>query len=411
MPLSKELPFSPEVFHDIAEHYRTPIYVYDEAGIRGNAQTINKAFHWSPGYINHFAVKATPTPGILRLIEQEGMGFDCSSAGELLTMYKNKLGEHGIFYTSNNTPNEDYILANWLGATINIDKQPYVQQVHRALGRLPTRMSIRYNPGQVKSGNDIIGNPVNSKFGATEKQVIEAMRQMRSLGVEQLGLHTMVVSNETNPDSFAETARLLRQLAEKALELEGIELSFINVGGGIGISYHPEDVPVDVEGIGEAIESELGCLNIPIISEYGRYITGPHGYLLTRVTHGIQENYEPYLEIDSSINNMARLATVTAAYHHINILGRDGDSTRPLHITGSMCANTDKMFKWRDLPETVQPGDLVVIHDAGAHSRANSHNYNDLRRAGEVIVRPDGSHYLVRRHETIRDVHATTEGL
>lgn len=409
--IDKSLPFSPETFEEIAETYGTPVYVYDEAGIRDNAREVIDAFSWAPEYKNFFAVKATPTPGILRVIAEEGMGFDCSSRPELLMVGQEGLSDGGMFYTSNNTPDDDYRLADSLGALINVDKLPYVAQVQRALGSLPPRMAIRYNPGDKKTGNDIIGNPIDSKFGDTEEHVLEALREMRNGGVEQIGLHTMVVSNEKDPASFAGTARLLRELTERALEEAGIEIRFINIGGGIGVNYHPSEAPVDVAAIGEAVASELQQLEIPVYSENGRYITGPHGYWLTRVTHGIVESHKTFLEVDTSINNMARLATVKAAYHHINVLGRDGSPTKPMNVTGSMCANSDIFFKDRELPVNTRPGDLMVIHDAGAHSRANSHNYNFRLRAGEVLVHEDGTVSLIRRHETEEDLFATTRGL
>lgn len=408
--VEKTLPFSADIFYEAAERYGTPLFVYDEEGIRRNAQAVNNAFAWNPDHVNFFAVKATPTPGILRVIADEGMGFDCSSRPELRMVQMEGLDGNGVFYTSNNTPSEDYRFANEMDAVINVDKYPYVWQVLMALGKLPTRMAIRYNPGLKKSGNSIIGEPVKSKFGDTEEHVLWALNHMGLLGVESIGLHAMVVSNEKNPDSFAATARLLRELSEKALDKAGVEIGFINVGGGIGVNYAPGEKPVDVEGIGQAIESELGQLGIPILTENGRYVTGPHGYWLTRVTHGIMETYAPYVEVDTSINNMARLATVTAAYHHIDVLGREGDPTRPMNVTGSMCANSDIFFKDRQLPTTIQPGDLMVIHDAGAHSRANSHNYNFRTRAGEALILPDGSTKLIRRHETIEDLFATTKG-
>ena len=411
MSVDKTLPFSAEFFHEIADQYGTPVFVYDEAGIRRNAQAVNEAFSWSPEYTNFFAVKALPTPGVLRVIADEGMGFDCSSRPELRMIQAEELGKNGVFYTSNNTPDRDYELAHEMGATINVDKAPYVSQVLRALGHLPSRMAIRYNPGDKKTGNDIIGDPIKSKFGDTEEHVLWALHDMRMHGVDQIGLHTMVVSNEKDPESFARTAQLLRELAERAADEFGIEISFINVGGGIGINYHPNEELVDVGAIGEAVASELGQLGIPILTENGRYVTGPHGYWLTRVTQEIVETYASYVEVDTSINNMARLATVTAAYHHIDVLGRENDPTRPMNVTGSMCANSDIFFKDRELPTTIQPGDLMVIHDAGAHSRSNAHNYNFRLRAGEVLVHPDGTHDMIRRHETEDDLFATTKGL
>jgi diaminopimelate decarboxylase len=339
------------------------------------------------------------------------MGFDCSSLGELTMVERSGLGKNGLFYTSNNTPDSDYRYADKLGAIINVDKVGYVEQVASAIGRAPSKMAIRYNPGESKAGNAIIGNPKESKFGDTEEHVLEALKIMRRMGVEQIGIHTMVASNEKRPEYFADTARLLRVLAEKAFDLIGVEVAFLNIGGGIGVNYHPDEEPVDLESIGEAVKSELNDLNIPVVSENGRYVTGPHGYFLTRITHGIQTSHESFLQVDTSINNMARLATVTAAYHQLTFLGREADRTNPMSVTGSMCANSDKMFRDYPIPVTVQPGDLMVIHDAGAHMRANSHNYNFRPRAGEVLVLADGTHRLIRRHETVEDMLSTTEGL
>jgi diaminopimelate decarboxylase len=407
----KPLPFPDALLEEIAQTYGTPVFIYDEAGIRNNAKRINEAFSWSKNYVNYFAVKATPTPAILRIIHDEKMGFDCSSRGELEMLAQENLTCNGVFYTSNNTPDQDYVRANEMGATINIDKAQYLYQVKDALGALPKRMAIRFNPGKEKAGNAIIGEPQESKFGDTREKVIEALKEMKKFGVEEIGIHAMVSSNEKNPEYFGDTARLLKELSLLAKKTHNIDIAFINVGGGMGVNYHASEEAVDVQAIGDAVRMQLEELGIEVYTENGRYITGPHGFLLTRVTHGIIESHEPFVQIDSSINNMARLATVKAAYHHINVLGRDDDEKRKMHITGSLCANTDKMFKWHDLPSTIQPGDLMVIHDAGAHSRANSHNYNFRLRAGEVLVRQDGTHQLIRRHETLDDLFATTKGL
>ena len=409
---AKPLPFREDTFHEIAKQYGTPIYVYDEDGIRANAQEVNNAFAWSPGYVNYFAVKAVPTPGVLRVVADEGMGFDCSSRGELLMVSNEGIADNGLFYTSNNTPDRDYQLADQLGAVINIDKLAYLKQVRQALGgSLPKRMAVRYNPGDKVKGNEIIGKPLDSKFGDTEEHVLQALVEMQVAGVEQIGLHTMVVSNERRPESFEVTARVLRELAEKAMILHGVAVSFINIGGGIGVNYRPDEKSVDVAAIGEAVQSQLGDMGIPIVSENGRYITGPHGYLLTRVTHGVVESHRPYLQVDTSINNIARLATVTAAYHQLDVLGKTNDPTRELTVVGSMCANSDRMFKDYPLPETVEAGDLMVVHDAGAHCRANSHNYNFRLKCGEVMVSSAGGHSLIRRHETEEDLFRTTDGL
>lgn len=407
MSLEKSLPFAEDVWHEIAEQYDTPVYVYDEAGIRGNAQAFQQAFDWSPDARIHFAVKATPTSGILRVVEDEGMGFDCSSDTELEIMRRWTLGKNGLFYTSNNTPDEHYRQAHELGAIINVDKAPYVGQVARALGKLPARMAIRYNPGEGKVSNSIIGR----KFGDTEEHVLLALRNMRGQGVEQIGLHAMVASNEREPDHFASTAKLLHKLADKAVTGFGINISFINIGGGVGIDYEPTDTPIDIAAIGEAVKSQWGALDIPVFAEPGRSITGPHGYLMARVTQGIVESEAKYLTIDTSVNNMARLATVKDSYHELTVVGREGDPTDLMSVVGSMCVDTDVMFKDRLLPVTSQPGDLFIIHDAGAHARSNATNYNGKRRAGEVLVHPDGSHQLIRRAETIEDVLVTDIGL
>ncbi len=412
MSAEKSLPFDPDVFHEIAEEYGTPVFVYNEAGIRRSAKTVNTAFQWSPDYTNFFAVKATPTPGILRVVADEGMGFDCSSRPELMMVQQEGITGNGVFYTSNNTPDDDYRLAHEIGATINVDKGLYVPQVQSALGgRLPEKMAIRYNPGPLKEGSSIIGDPKKQKFGDTEEHVIDGLKAMRNGGVRSLGLHAMVGSNERNPDYFGDTAALLRRLADRAVTEFGIDIDFINIGGGLGINYNPSDNPADVPSVSQAVEAQLGDLDIPIFTEYGRYVTGPHGYLLTRVTHGIVETYERFVMVDTSINNMARLATVHGAYHQIDVLGREGDHLEPMNITGSMCANTDIFFKEHFLPISTAADDLMVIHDAGAHSRANSHNYNFRLRAGEVLVRLDGSTQLIRRHETPEDLFATTKGL
>jgi diaminopimelate decarboxylase len=415
----KPLPFSNDLFDEIARTHGTPIYVYDEAGIRANAQRLLKEFAWSPGYRNFFAVKATPTPAILRVVASEGLGFDCSSRGELMMVERAGLPTSGVFFSSNNTPDADYELARRLGATINLDKAAYLDQVQRVLGAPPPSMAIRFNPGDIGVGNAIIGRPRKAKFGDVADRVVDAVRAMREWGVLSVGLHTMVVSNEKDPARFAAMAAALRDLALVVADHTGHHVDFLNIGGGLGVNYHPDEPKVDIGGIASALRDVLEPVEIPIVSEHGRYITGPHGYLLTRVTHGIQRSFEPFLQVDTSINNIARLATVTAAYHQLDVLGRAHDPVEPMNVTGSMCANTDIMFHAYDadgrpkyeLPTTTAPGDLLVVHDAGAHCRANSHNYNFRLRCGEVLVRTDGSHQLIRRHETVEDLFRSTDGL
>ena len=408
---SKELPFEESVFRDLAAAYGTPLYVYDEAGIRSSARVLQDAFSWSEGYVNYFAVKATPTPAILRILADEGMGFDCSSKPELMMVEAEGWPGNRIFYTSNNTPDEDYRYADKLGALVNLDKLPYLEQVVQAVGRYPERLAVRYNPGG-GGGNDIIGVPSRSKFGDTEEHVLEALGRMQAAGVAEIGLHTMIASNEKNPAAFGRAAELLRRLADKAASRHGLELAFINLGGGIGLAYQQGEEAVDIAAIGRAVQVWLGDLGIPIYTECGRCVTGPHGYLLTTVTHGVVESYRPFLTVDTSINNISRLATAgDGAYHHISVLGGNPRSTEKVTIVGSMCTNSDQMFKDRVLPANVKPGDLLVVHDAGAHCRANSTNYNGRLRCGEVLVKTDGSHALIRRHENFDDLFATVKGL
>lgn len=405
--VEKKLPFTHEKIEEIAKEFGTPIFVYDEAGIRENCKRLAEVYSWSIDYKNYFAVKANSTPAMLRIIESEGMGFDCGNMNELKLLKRYGLGENGIFFTSNNTADEGYRFAEKMGATINVDKEEFVTQVENALGKLPKKMAIRYNPGEVKSGNSIIGDPIKAKFGETKEGVLKAVKQMFDGGVEEIGLHTMVVSNEKNPEYFGDTARLLRELADEIKSTHNIAVAFINIGGGVGLSYHENDPAIDLESIGAAVKEHLEDLNIPIVSENGRYVTGDHGYMLTRVTNGIVESYDRFLQVDTSINNLVRLATVTAAYHYLEILGKKDDETEVMTVVGSMCANTDRMFKDRNLPKTARAGDLMVIFDVGAHSRVNSHNYNSLLRAGEVLVTKSGDTKLIRRHETLDDLFAT----
>jgi diaminopimelate decarboxylase len=423
VPVRKSLPFPIDVWREIAKEYGTPVYVYDEAGIRANARRLLDAFSWAPSYRNFFAVKACPTPAILRIVASEGMGFDCSSRGELVMIQEAELSDHGLFFSSNNTPDEDYAFAHELGATINLDKHTYADQVRRVFKssgwKPPAAMAIRYNPGsRVGAGSTIMGEPEKAKFGARREHVIAAVKELREWGVPSVGLHTMVVSNERNVRQFATTALALRDLALEIAELTGRAIDFINVGGGLGVTYNPADPPVDVEGMGTAIAEVLRDLGVKVVSEHGRYVTGPHGYLLTEITRGKQEVYETFLQVDTSINNIARLATVKAAYHQLDVLGKENDERQRMNVTGSMCANTDIMFKAFSespripdclLPKTAAPKDLLVIHDAGAHCRANAHNYNFKLRCGEVLVREDGTHAMIRRHETMDDVLATVK--
>ena len=401
------LPLADSLFREIAKCYGTPVYVYHEAGIQARASQLQAAFGWASDYRNYFAVKATPTPAILRILAESGMGFDCSSATELKLVEQTKLVDQGIFYSSNNTPNQDYRQADKLGAIINLDKAAYLEQVLKALPKVPTKMAIRYNPGKISSANQIIGLPKESKFGDSKAHVLACLKQMDLAGVQQIGLHTMLVSNQTDPLGFSQSAQALKDLKTEAQQKLGIDISFLNLGGGLGINYRPGERPVSVEVIARAIRDVLGETKIPICSEFGRYLTGPNGYLLTKVTRGVVESYQPFLTVDVSVNNLNRLATVEAAYHQLSVIGK----AKAMSVVGSMCTNNDKMFENRQLPTNIASGDLVVVRDVGAHGRANATNYNGQTRCGEVLVKADGSHCLIRRHEGVAEILTTTKGL
>lgn len=413
----KSIPWNNEILEEIADAYGTPVYVYDERGILENGKRLNDEFSRLPHHRNFFAVKATPTPAILRIVRDLGMGFDCSSEAELELVARFDLQDTPLFFTSNNTPDSGYARAIEMGAIINLDKADYLAQVKRVAQTPPSEMSIRYNPGAVNIGDSIIGPAAKAKFGATADDVLAAVSEMRQWGVEKIGVHVMAVSNEKRTAAFIEIAHALKDLVAN-VRAYGLSIDFLNVGGGIGVQYHPDESPVELAAIAEGVSEVLSDLAIPVYSENGRSITGSSGYLLTRVTHGVQMAHEPFLQVDTSVNNIARLATVTAAYHQLDIVGKEHEERVPMNVTGSMCANSDVMFRgWTPddvpkytLPKSAAAGDLLVIHDAGAHCRSNSHNYNSRLRCGEVLVRVDGSHTLIRRHETLDDLFATVVG-
>lgn len=410
--VNKPLPFSQALLHTLAAEYKTPLYIYDEQGIREQVDKLKQAFAWAKSYRNYFAVKATPTPAILQLLAEEGMGFDCSSLTELTMVKEAGLIDKGIFYTSNNTPNEDYCYAQTLNAIINLDKVVYLEQIQEALGQMPRVISLRYNPGRLMAGNHVIGQPSEAKFGDTAEHILQAIGKIRQLDKQiKIGLHMMVVSNERRPEIFYNVASLLKRLVDKITLRYDISPPFINLGGGFGINYSPADPPTDITAIGQAIEAALEDFPADIYTEAGRYLTGPHGYLLTSVSRGVVKSVQTFLTVDTSINNLNRLATVKDAYHFLSFIGSGNSPTQPMTVVGSMCNDSDRLFKNRRLPISAKPGDLLVIHDVGAHGRANATNYNGQLRCGEVLVSADGSHRLIRRHENVADLLATTSGL
>ncbi|HMQ30760.1 MAG TPA: diaminopimelate decarboxylase [Chloroflexaceae bacterium] len=407
----KSLPFSAARARAIAAEHPTPFYLYDEAGIRRATRALARAFAWAPGFRNYFAVKATPNPHILALLAEEGSGADCSSLPELLLAERAGLTGEGLMFTSNNTPAEEFVAARRLGALINLDDLGHLDYLARHAG-LPAFLSYRYNPGPLREGNAIIGRPEEAKFGVTREQLFAGYAAARDRGVARFGLHAMVVSNELDPGSVVATAHMLFALAAELSAALGIGFELINLGGGVGIPYRPEDEPVDLATVGagvrrayEAAFAGSGLQRPALAMECGRTITGPHGYLVAAVRH-LKTTYRRYAGLDATMANLMRPG-MYGAYHHVTVLGKEGEpATEVYDLTGSLCENNDKFAVARPLPP-LAVGDLVAIHDAGAHGHAMGFNYNGKLRSAELLLREDGSARLIRRAETTEDYFAT----
>lgn len=410
----KTLPFSLDLIQKTAEKFPTPFHIYDERGIRANARRLTKAFAWNKGFREYFAVKACPNPVLMKILKEEGFGMDCSSLPELILSEKVGITGEGIMFTSNDTPAEEFVKAKELGAVLNLDDISHLEFVKRVTGGLPELICFRYNPGPLKGGNAIIGNPEQAKYGFTREQLFEGYRYAKANGVTRFGLHTMVASNELNASYFIETAEILFDLAVEISREVGITFEFINIGGGIGIPYKPEQVPVDLEFVGEGIRQAYatrliakGHPDLKLYLECGRCITGPYGYLVSRVRH-LKKTYKNYVGLDSCMANLMRPA-LYGAYHHITVLNKSGSpATAVYDVTGSLCENNDKFAVDRRLPE-VEIGDWVVIHDAGAHGHAMGFQYNGKLRSAELLLCEDGSVKQIRRAETLDDYFATLD--
>lgn len=410
----KKFPFGIETINEIEEHTPTPFHIYDEAGILDNARRLSDAFSWNKGFKNYFAVKATPTPAIIRLLKTVGSGVDCSSMPELIIAERCGVTGENIMFTSNDTPAEEFKKAYELGAIINFDDITHIDYCENACGGLPPLVSCRYNPGKAKAGNAIIGSPEEAKYGFTHEQIIEGYRLLKAKGAKRFGIHTMVASNELNAEYFVETANILFRLVAEISAEVGINFEFINLGGGIGIPYKPEQDAVDLQAVGKGVQKACAEILIgnghpepKIFMECGRMITGPSGWLVSRVRH-IKKTYKNYAGLDACMTNLMRPA-LYGAYHHISVIGKESapcDTT--YDVTGSLCENNDKFAINRMLPE-LKPGDIVVIHDTGAHGYAMGFNYNGKLRSSEWLIRKDGTPEMIRRAETIDDYFATLE--
>lgn len=410
----KTFPLSARELQTLTEKYETPFYLYDEKAIRENIRRFTKAFSIFPGFKEHFAVKACPNPYILKILQSEGCGADCSSLPELILAENAGIAGEDVMFTSNETPAKEYIYANLKGNIINLDDITHIPFLEKTLGFLPEILSFRYNPGPLKEGNAIIGKPEEAKYGLTEEQIFEAYKICKEKGVKRFGLHTMVASNELNPDYFVETATLLFNLAAKVKEKVGITFEFINLGGGLGIPYKPGDKAVDYDYIARGIKDAYDAIVVPagldplkIYWECGRPITGPYGWLVTRAIHE-KHIYRDYIGVDASMADLMRPG-MYGAYHEVTVSGKENAPKNKVYdVVGSLCENCDKFAVQRQLPE-IQIGDLLIIHDAGAHGRAMGFNYNAKLRCGELLLRQDGSVVEIRRRETIDDYFATLD--
>jgi diaminopimelate decarboxylase len=406
-------PLTKEQTIEIIKKHKTPFHIYSEALIRENSRRLYKAFGWVNNFRNHFAVKALPNPFILKILKEEGMGADCSSLPEL--MLADKIGMKGeeIMFTSNDTPAEEFILANKLGAIINLDDISHISFLEKSIGKLPDLICFRYNPGKLKKGNAIIGHPEEAKYGFTKEQLLEGYKICKEKGVKRFGLHTMVASNELSPDYHIETAKMLFELVIEIKKTLDIDIEFINLGGGYGTPYKPEDKTIDLELVSKKIKrlyDEIivaNDLQLRIVMESGRMITGPYGWLITTVRH-LKHTYKDYVGLDACMANLMRPA-LYGAYHHITVLGKENQ--KPEHkydVTGSLCENNDKFAIDRMLPE-IKPGDILAIHNTGAHGHAMGFNYNGKLRSAELLLREDGSTLEIRRAETPDDYFATLD--
>ena len=407
----KSFPLSPAQLEAVIKEFPTPFHIYDEKAIRANLRRLKAAFSWAPFFMEHFAVKAAPNPYLINIVKEEGGGTDCSSLAELrLSEMAGVTGEN-IMLTSNDTPADEFQKAIELGAIVNLDDISHIEYLEKNAG-FPGCLSFRYNPGNLIEGNDIIGKPTEAKYGVTHDQLFEAYNLARSKGVKRFGLHTMVISNELNPDGIIFTATLMFKLAVEIKNRLGIELEFINLGGGVGIPYRPEETAVDLEYVGagikkayEEILSTNGLSNIALKMELGRSITGPYGWLVSTVLHE-KKTYKDYIGLDSCMANLMRPA-LYGAYHHIIIPGKENAPCEQTYdVTGSLCENNDKFAIDRKLPK-IEIGDRVIICDAGAHGHAMGFNYNGKLRSAELLLKEDGSVQLIRRAETIDDYFAT----
>lgn len=411
--MKKQVPFTKKRILEIIKKYETPFHIYDEKAIVSNAIKLNKAFLWNKGFREYFAVKALPNPYILEILKRQGFGADCSSYAELILSQKVGLKGEDIMFTSNDAAAKEYVKAKELGAIINLDDITHIEFLEKHAG-IPDIICFRYNPGKLRKGNVLIGKPEEAKYGLTRDQLFKAYEIMKRKGVKRFGLHTMVASNELNPQYFIDTANMLFDLILEINKTLGIRFEFVNIGGGIGIPYKEDQEVVDLNFLSKEIEKiykqkiiKNKLHPLKMFMENGRVITGPYGYLVTTVLHK-KDTYKKYVGLDASMANLMRPG-MYGAYHHITIMGKEKNKkSNTYDVTGSLCENNDKFAIDRNLPK-VDIGDILVIHDTGAHGHAMGFNYNGKLRSAELLLKPNGDVRLIRRAETVDDYFKTID--
>ena len=410
----KKVPFvTKEQIEEIVKTIPTPFHIYDEKGIRENAQKLKDAFAWNKGFKEFFAVKATPNPFLIDILRDYGCGCDCSSLTELMLSHAMGVKGEDIMFSSNDTPAEEFVYANEIGATINLDDITHIDFLEKAIGKIPESISCRYNPGGYFTiSNSIMDNPGDAKYGMTTEQLFEAFKILKAKGAKNFGIHAFLASNTVTNEYYPTLAKTLFEVAVKLEKETGADIKFINLSGGIGIPYKPDQEPNDIKVIGEGVRKvyeevlvPAGMGDVALYTELGRFMMAPYGHLITKAIHE-KHTHKEYIGVDACAVNLMRPA-MYGAYHHITVLGKENEPCdHKYDVTGSLCENNDKFAIDRMLPK-IDMGDYLAIHDTGAHGFSMGYNYNGKLRSAEVLLKQDGSFELIRRAETPRDYFAT----
>ncbi len=410
----EKIPFvTKEKVEEIVKTIPTPFHIYDEKGIRENAQKLKDAFAWNKGFKEFFAVKATPNPFLIDILREYGCGCDCSSLTELMLSHAMGVKVGDIMFSSNDTPAEEFAYANEIGATINLDDITHIDFLEKTIGKIPETISCRYNPGgYFKISNSIMDNPGDAKYGMTTEQLFEAFKILKAKGAKHFGIHAFLASNTVTNEYYPTLAKTLFEVAVKLEKETGADIKFINLSGGIGIPYKPDQEPNDIAAIGEGVRKvyeevlvPAGMGDVALYTELGRFMLAPYGHLITKAIHE-KHTHKEYIGVDACAVNLMRPA-MYGAYHHITVLGKENEPCDHMYdVTGSLCENNDKFAIDRMLPK-IDMGDYLAIHDTGAHGFSMGYNYNGKLRSAEVLLKEDGSHELIRRAETPKDYFAT----